>query len=47
MEWTPVDLYADSDPSLVALRTGAAVRRDGVSSVKHNHFGAATSRARP
>jgi hypothetical protein len=38
IQLTPVDLYADSDPSLVALRTGAAVRRDGVASVKHNHF---------
>ena len=38
IQLTPVDLYADSDPSLVALRTGSGVRRDGVSLVKHNHF---------
>ena len=43
---TPGDLYADSDPSLVALRTGAAARRDGVISVKHNPFDKHTKKQR-
>jgi len=34
---TPGDLYTDSDPSLAAMHTDGAHRRDGVSSVKHMH----------